>query len=373
MRKPKTRQAFTLVEMMVAIAILLALAALAYFFVPQVFSRQMASEGASQLQGWIFMAQQRAKRDLAPRGIRLNLSQGATPQYVTDLQFIEQPDDYYVFGAVISSITGTTVSFTGLDFFGGNGPGTPALWQVQVGDYLIVNSGLPHQITAVGPANAAAGTTLTLAPVAVTTVAGMNAVAPGTNVTIALTSVANIPIGCYVDLDYLQATAEAVQVTAVDPVASTITVAQVTGNHAAGSAVGSAGLISKLANPQWTVRRQPRVLVGEETLQLPQDVAVDLSISMLGSTVASQVGGNIDIIFDRQGMVIGPMTAFDKIMLWVRDTTQPAPTAAGPNDGSHTLVVIYCRTGGIASHPANFDPNLGDWYAFAREGRSSGE
>jgi prepilin-type N-terminal cleavage/methylation domain-containing protein len=373
---PPGRRAFTLVELMVAITILVILSALAYLIVPQMMARQIASEGASQLQGWVIMAQQRAKRDQAPRGIRLNLSQGSNPQYVTDLQYIEQPDDYYFNGAQITNLTGTMVIFAGagLDFYGGNGQAGP--WLVQVGDYLLVNGGLPHQITQVGnPQTLPNGpaVSLTLLPSVITAAAGGMPIQPGSNVQIPVQSAANIPVGCWVDLDYNTATTEPVLVIAVDTAGNTITVAQVNNQHAAGGPIATAGIISKTPNPQWLVRRQPRVLAGEDTLQLPQDVAIDLSLSIPNYNQANQT--YIDILFDRHGMVIGPMTSYDKVMLWVRDVAQPAPNPnnQAANDGDHTLVCIYCRTGGIASHPANFDPNEGDFYAFAREGRSSGE
>src|SRR5262249_11277131 len=158
--------------------ILLVIGAISYFIVPQMMSRQVASEGASQLQGWLFIAQQRARRDQAPRGIRLNLGQSGNPQYVTEHQYIEQPDDYYVNGAQIPALTGTTVTIPGggLDFYGGNGASDPPVWLVQVGDYLLVNGGPPHQITAVS------NTTLTLSPVAGTTIGA--AVTAGSNVQI---------------------------------------------------------------------------------------------------------------------------------------------------------------------------------------------
>jgi hypothetical protein len=279
-------------------SILLFLTAIAVFVTPQMLAKERATEGASQLQGWLLIAQQRAARDQAPRGLRLNINSGT--QYVTDLQFIEEPGDFG--GGTISAFNGTQVSFQGVDFTGGFP--NPSQFPVQVGDFLIIKEGgTPYQISAV-TSNA-----LTLA---------------------STPSQVNTPTS------------------------------------------------------QYRVVRQARIIAGEDTLQLPQDVAIDLSLSQAGGQFISKLDANstyIDIMFGKKGGVIGWAAGYDKVVLWVRDTTlQPppqTPPAAPPNpaEGEQSLIVIYSRTNGIASHPANLDLNVasGDYYVYTRDGHSSGQ
>src|SRR5437588_10342280 len=65
------RRGFTLVEMLVVLALMLVLAALAVAFVPRMNERAKTPRGASQLQMWLLIARQWAKRDNIPTGIRL--------------------------------------------------------------------------------------------------------------------------------------------------------------------------------------------------------------------------------------------------------------------------------------------------------------
>src|SRR5947209_17332750 len=97
------RRGFTLVEMLVVLALMLVLAALAVAFVPRMNERAKTPRGASQLQMWLLVARQWAKRDHVPTGIRLQAGRiyptPATPNvnYVSDIQYIQQPGKYYAF------------------------------------------------------------------------------------------------------------------------------------------------------------------------------------------------------------------------------------------------------------------------------------
>jgi prepilin-type N-terminal cleavage/methylation domain-containing protein len=288
----KRRRGFTLIELLVVIGIVLVLAAIAVFVLPSLMGNQRGSEGASQLQGWLLIAKQRALRDQAPRGIRLNIQQNG--QFVTDLQYIEQPPDFG--GGQISSVSGTTVNFTGVDFYGGNGSTTSAKWPVQVGDYLEMKGGGPlYQITGINSQN-------------------------------------NNNVG-----DQLAFGVQPVQVNATS---------------------------------QYRIIRAPRPLAGEDALSLPQDVAIDLALSRLGSNAISYTTTySLDILFSRTGTVVGQAAQYDKVIFWVRDIT------LGAGEGDQSLITIYSRTNGLASHPANFDANVGagDAYYFTRDGRSSGQ
>lgn len=286
----RQRPGFTLMELLVAISILLLMTAIAVLIVPNSLARQRASEGASQFQGWLLIAQQRAMRDQAPRGLRLNINSGT--QFVTDLQYIEEPGDFA--GGQITAFTGTQVTFQNVDFTGGFS--TQNQYPVQPGDYLIIKEGgTPYQITGV------TATTLTL---------------------FSTPSQVDTPTS------------------------------------------------------QYRILRQARIVAGEDTLQLPQDVAIDLGLSQAGSQAINTAGAtSIDVMFGKKGGVIGWAAGYDKVVFWVRDTTLGAGPPASAFEGDQTLIAIYSRTNGIASHPANLDPNVagGDYYIFTRDGRSSGQ
>src|SRR5207248_9565455 len=88
------RRAFTLVEMLVVIAVMVALLGLVAAVAPRFNERQRPSKGAGQLQSWLNLAKNRALRDQRPRGIRLPplLNSPAEASYVTEVQFIELPE-----------------------------------------------------------------------------------------------------------------------------------------------------------------------------------------------------------------------------------------------------------------------------------------
>jgi prepilin-type N-terminal cleavage/methylation domain-containing protein len=105
--------------------------------------------------------------------------------------------------------------------------------------------------------------------------------------------------------------------------------------------------------------RQPRPLPGEQALQLPQDVIIDLAASLNVPT-----RGNFrEILFSPSGAVIGQGTGNTPIALLLRDVTQD------PNTGDQALIVIYPRTGLIANQPVAVGT---DPFLFVRDGRSSG-
>src|SRR5438132_10552420 len=99
---PKGRPAFTLVEMIVVLAIVLALSALAVALAPRMGERQKTQRAADQLQGWFGIARQWARRAHVPTGIRLLPGRllpnpvNFNSNYVTELQYIQQAPDFVV-------------------------------------------------------------------------------------------------------------------------------------------------------------------------------------------------------------------------------------------------------------------------------------
>lgn len=301
--KRRKRRAFTLVELLVVLGIILLMAALGVAFVPRASERQKTSRGADQLQGWLLIAKQWAKKDRIPTGIRLLPGQtypskaAANSAFITDLQYIQQPADFYQQGTSIAAETRViggnsfpvvrgyyTANNTGFDFFGGLGAGGSSLWPVQVGDYLEIKNGGP-----------------------VFRIIGVIA----------------------------------------DPLANPQT--PNLGNilvisRAADSAVGGLGL----STMEYRIFRAPRPLQGESPLQLPSEVAIDATTNLaFGNPLPTNPSsGHTDILFAPNGSVIGAGTTTDKIVLWIRDVTLDANLP-----GDQTLVTVYTRTGFIAAHP----------------------
>jgi hypothetical protein len=246
--------------------------------------------------------------------------------YVTDLQYIEQPDDFVVQPGVVrdpftptlqgatlpmlpvrristggnlntvvleAPIQGTTYPYP--DFSGSLGADQSAagqlLWAVQPGDYLVVNDGLPQLITGLGRS------------------------APQQRPT---------------DIDTL---------TLASPLPNSFTT---------------------VAN--YRIIRAPRP-TGDEQLQLPSEIVIDIGQNLANGQ--QPITAPFDILFAPSGEVLNTAAA-PSMYYWVRDTAAASPTLGDP-----TIVVLYTRSGNVASFPV--DPTAGgDPYSFAKTGRSSG-
>ncbi len=139
------RRGFTLIELLVVMGILVALLALGVMIVPA-FKSSSAELGATQLQGWLHIAKQRALRDQAPRGLRLFIepTNGSNNHLVVRrAQYIEVPPDYRKGRATIPA--GSEVCVFSQDISGGLG-GNKNVWPVQAGDYIQVANGPVRRI-----------------------------------------------------------------------------------------------------------------------------------------------------------------------------------------------------------------------------------
>ena len=334
------RTGFTLIELLVVMVLLAVLAALMIAFFPNAATSAREARAATQLQGWLNIAKQRALRDQAPRGLRLWIrlpdagafgpsTWGSSTNYqqfdvvlydngngwgplsyrciqanagnaptngsywtlnyiVTDCQYIEQPDDFGG-GTIVAPVAGSTqVTMAGVDPTNGFpvfSNGTSMYWSVQPGDYLeVYGNGLMHQITGVTTAQIAGVTTPQLA------------------FTPALPNAILTPTSSY------------------------------------------------------RVLRAPRT-VGEEMLKVPSNTLIDLSTNnIFGNTLPALDSGNVgstvrfmDILFSPSGTVITKGLTSDKIHLWVRSPNKVNP--GDPFAGDPTIVSVFVRTGFVGAFP----------------------
>jgi type II secretory pathway pseudopilin PulG len=139
------RPAITLVELLVVIAIILIITAIGVMAIPSAADRNMQS-GADQLQGWLLICKQRAKRDGVPTGLRIQFDANGN---ATQLNYVQQPID--VSGGTCTGVGNNTVTFTGFN---------PLTANVSPGDYLeVYRGGGVYQITAVTATSVTIATT----------------------------------------------------------------------------------------------------------------------------------------------------------------------------------------------------------------------
>jgi len=311
-RRQRRRLAFTLVELLVVMGVVLVLMTLAVAFVPRAQEQQRVSRGASQVQGWLAIAKQWALRDRAPRGLRLTPNAG-NGNWVTTMQYIEQPDDFLGPSGSFVQValaTPSKVVGSGVDFWGGfaGGAGNSKFWPVQPNDYIEFGSSNSksahlHRIQNVDPNN---GTILYTFP--------------------------------------------------QDPCTS-----------------------SNPINNEKSFRivRAARLRAGEAPLQLPADVAIDVSTNTTyTSTLPASVNasGSIDILFTPSGTVIANGSLGNDVRLWLIDTTLNSGSAL-TYDGQQLIVNVSIRTGLISVQPVNLDVSGNRYsspYLYTQDGKISG-
>jgi type II secretory pathway pseudopilin PulG len=327
--RPKGRRpAFTLIELIVVISIIIVIAALGAAFAPRVTDSQNLTRSVDQLEQWLLTAKMRAKRDGLATGIRFIedpnnpgirfIEDPNNPGMYSQFQYIQQPErlsggsvvfattppagampwpaaPVYLTGGACLQATGNQVQFANVDFTAGNL--TVDQYLVQQGDYLELLGGGIYYISAVVPPN-------------------------------------KLALGGSIYDNALSF-------------------------NPTGAQAG--------ATTNYRILRQPRILNGEDPLQLPNNYAVDLAMSAnvpRRPLYGAPNGGYYEILFSPSGAVVGQGTTSGKILLYVHDYTQ---TPVDP--GKSGVVAVQTRTGYIGAY--NAGPPTAP-YIYAEEGRSSG-
>ena len=118
--------------------------------------------------------------------------------------------------------------------------------------------------------------------------------------------------------------------------------------------------------------RKARPMLGEPILQLTGDNAIDYNLCV-SQVDTNTLENTVDILFAPNGEVIS--TTKGKTILWIRNTSFPSPIFGDrpsfENAGQMTLVVIYTKTGAIATQPVTL-PNNPDPFAAAKDGFNTG-
>ena len=107
-QKAQPRTAFTLLELIVVMGIIIVVASLAILFLPNLDRHKGVPNATTQLHGWVNLSKQHALRDRAPRGIRL-LYDPSNPTRCTSLQYIEQPEPYAPMQNGVQVVCGTAI------------------------------------------------------------------------------------------------------------------------------------------------------------------------------------------------------------------------------------------------------------------------
>lgn len=387
------RGAFTLVELLVVMSIVVLLATLTLAVVVNMGERDGTTDAAGLTRQWLMIAKNRAARDHANRGLRLVVGidpsgnpAKTSPQWVTELQYIEQP----------GAITPTN----------GYPPYTPQATCVKI-VYWFDSAGnkLPS------PAFP------TLVPEC-----WIENLTPGDLAR--LNNSSTIPGGLIVLYD-LRNSADTGpysgrMMSVIGVSQSPFTVPNTPPNDtyrlrvkldsypdvslgATGTPSGSPAPTQQAVFTSYSfgITPPPQPIVGEPPLQLPKGICIDLTRSNGVNTpdvsIVNQNGGDVDILFTPSGHVVpmGGGTGIDgMILLWHRDYTKipglgsPLTVlSAGPpvtfdltpfqRGGEQQLVSIRCKTGALGQFPVKWPNAAGQYnpgegpYDFARGGASS--
>jgi prepilin-type N-terminal cleavage/methylation domain-containing protein len=323
------RGGFTLVEMLVVITILAALAGLAVLLFPRLQDSQKSTKAADLVQQQLFVSKQMALRDQLPRGVRLVSSLGSPTGPFDQLQLIEQPPAYST-GVVPTQLIITNATSTWQ-------PDPITGWYIVPFDKDPISGAMPDFST--------------------------GAVLPGDmlDLTAGGDTYTNTPPGAMHLIMKVQALPPQVWILTQPQISYT------------GSPFPS----------YYRIIRSPRPLTGEAVVNLPKTAAGDISMVVdspstvyanakptQGSLIPQDTDGNYEVLFDPSGKVLRASGSQGKVVLWVKDVSGNNWVA------DQILIGVYTRNGLITSQPVNLNANLGTPnfypYYFVTDGSTSG-
>ena len=366
----RPRRGFTLIEMVIVIAIIALLATLGALFLPLLDRNKGVPNGVTAISGHIRLAKNHALRDGAPRGVRL-LQDPNDPTRVNALQYIEQPEPLAPRGTV-------TVA-------------PNQIFRIA----LLITTANPNATTAppnVAPypnPSPAIATLVLVDPATGQPVAGWNWDDPADP---------RIGPGDFLELStspHIVARVIPVPLPQTNPGPSSIP--QFAGPTRStlilDRAIDGTETAPLLLFEGFRIIRAPRPLAGEPIVQLHKDIYIDLTWSYpcpillnhpvsglpvpngappYGNTYTGfqpwSPSGPLDILFNSSGQMANAPTG--QLILAVRHVDkQPANPGDFPPD--MLFVVIYTRTGRVAAI-SPYDVGGADPYTLARDGRASG-
>jgi len=294
------RQGFTLIEMLVVMALIAGLAAIAMIVAPGAMNKDRAATAVAQIQGALQISRARAIRDGLPRGVRFVYDPTKlNPNLVTEYQYIEVapmfvPNPGGSLGVLPYAPTSPPYVQFNYTLNSGNVTSRTCTINALDGSHIApVAAATSLYLPTLG--------TLHIVDVSKTTVAG-------TTVTLTLYTYPDEQLG---------------------------------------------------AETQWRtydfgLNGGIRTLLGEPTIQLPYASCVDLNLSSPGG------GKDCDILFTSSGLIDSNSSTngAGQIFLWVRDPNKPQPTFGNSTTytsaGEMLAVSIKAKSGGIGAAPVDW-------------------
>ncbi len=131
-----------------------------------------------------------------------------------------------------------------------------------------------------------------------------------------------------------------------------------------------ASLVITTPTTNYRILRQPRLLIGESPLDLPNNFAVDLNLAPPPNITPRVIATTppvsyYEILFSPSGAVIGTNAGSGKVLMIVHDVT--LDTADITNMAG--VIAVQCRTGFIGAYSMAPGP---DPFLYAEQGRESG-
>jgi prepilin-type N-terminal cleavage/methylation domain-containing protein len=354
------RRGFTLVELLVVMALIATLAALAMIVAPGIMEKDRSVDAVNQLEGWLQISRARAQRDRLPRGVRLIVDPNkADPLQVTEAQYIESPPVF----VPNPDGPGANPMSTGRVVFGytTNPTGTVT------GRTCVIQNLTPDQAAQVKI---------------------------GVVIWLPVLGTWHRVIGSPVDLDTGPYTPPSPQAQSLPLDTAKLSIG-VKLNQYPDAQLGAG---TSYVTYHFGIYGLPRPLLGEPTMQLPTNACVDLNQNVSSPGVSKPLPSPVqdyDILFAPGGQLAftASTQASGHVFLWVRDlrklgnaTITPTPVP-GPalqyqlsdfqRGGEMMIVAIKAKSGAIGAGPVNWPDTATansppyDPYYFARKAVSA--